>query len=164
MYGDLLTLTSVVATRFYKAAQGTVTSKSSLDIYEVAGDVIDSFRERQVTVADLIWINQASIAGVDLDRKVSPKTLKRWLTPVDSVQTALTQDHTIQLAGQAEFTCLWFQKPLSAFVQGDSKVMAVTGPSGCGKTVLAASVAERMQRALGRKNFSTLFYSISKYS
>lgn len=57
---------------------------------------------------------------------------------------------------------MWFQKPLAAFVQGDSKVMAITGHSGSGKTVLSASVAERLQRAMGRKSFSTLYFSISK--
>lgn len=134
----------------------------SVDIYETCGDIIDSFRDRQAKVADLIWINQASISGIDLDRKVSPKTLKRWLTPIDPIQSALTQDHTVQLAGQAEFTCLWFQKPLSTFAQSEGRVMAVTGQAGSGKSVLAASIAERLQRALGRKNFSTLFYAISK--
>lgn len=40
----------------------------SLDIYEVCGDVIESFRDRQTKVADLIWVNQANISGVDLDK------------------------------------------------------------------------------------------------
>ena len=92
---------------------------------------------------------------------ISSKGLKRWLVPSDTALSTLTQDHTASLGGQADFTCLWFQKPLSTFIQGDTDIMAVTGPSGCGKSVLAASVIERLQRPLGRQMFSTLFYSIS---
>lgn len=163
MYGDLLTLTSVVAHRYYKVTQGITSATLSLDIYDVCSDVIESFRDRQETVTDLIWQHQARVEGIDLNKDLSAKTLRRWLVPMDPVQTTLTQDHTIQLAGQAEYTCLWFSKQLSSFVQGESKVMAVTGHSGCGKSVLAASVVERLQRALGRKTWSTLYYSIRKY-
>lgn len=53
MYGDLLTLTSVVATRFYKVSHGVAAAGTSLDIYEVCSTVIESFRERQEKVIDL---------------------------------------------------------------------------------------------------------------
>lgn len=164
MYGDLLTLTSVVATRYYKVVQGTASTTMTLDIYDVCHDVIQSFRDRQETVIDLIWAHQAQLEGLDLTTGLSTKSLRRWLLSMDTVQTTLTQDHTIYLVGQAESTCLWFQKPLGAFVQGHSKVMAVTGHSGSGKSVLAASTVERLQRPLGRKTFSTLYYAIRKSS
>ena len=91
------------------------------------------------------------------------KELKRWLLPNDPVVLTLTADHTAQLGERAEFTCEWFQKPLVSFIKEESKVMALTGQAGCGKTVIAASIVERLQRALGRKNFSTLYYRISKF-
>ncbi len=53
MYTDLLTLTSVVATRFYKVTQGIAASDTSLDIYDVCSDVIESFRDRKEKVIDL---------------------------------------------------------------------------------------------------------------
>ncbi|GAM91423.1 hypothetical protein ANO11243_094730 [Dothideomycetidae sp. 11243] len=87
--------------------------------------------------------------------------LSRWLSPADQVLAALTRDHTTFADEQAEFTCLWFQKPLSKFVQGAEKVMLITGKSGCGKTTLSSSIAERLQRPLGRKSFHTIFCSIS---
>lgn len=179
MYGDLLTLTSSVATRYYKAVHGMASSKMSLDIYEVCGSVIESFRDRQSQVAELIWKHQAQQEGFDLEHgelivptlkqnrlteraAVPINVLKRWLVPSDPVVSSLTTDHTTHLAGQAEFTCQWFQKPLSNFAQSESMVMAVTGREGSGKTVLSASIIERLQRSLGRTSFSTLFYSISK--
>lgn len=68
MYGDLLSLTSSVATRYYKAVRGMASSKMSLDIYEVCGNVIDSFRDRQTQVAELLWKHQAQAEGYDLDQ------------------------------------------------------------------------------------------------
>lgn len=87
--------------------------------------------------------------------------MHRWLSLNDQVVTTLSQDHTSYLGGQADLTGIWFQKPLSTFIQGDKQVMAVTGPAGSGKSVLAASAVERLQRSLGRQHFSTLFHSIS---
>lgn len=97
-----------------------------------------------------------------MSKGISAKALRAWLVSLDPIQTSLTQDHTVQLAGQAEFTCLWFQKNLSSFISSESKVMAVTGAQGSGKSVLAASIVERLQRTLGRKSFSTLYYAISE--
>lgn len=68
MYGDLLSLTSSVATRYYKAVHGMASSKMSLDIYEVCGSVIDSFRDRQTQVAELLWKHQAQAEGYDLEQ------------------------------------------------------------------------------------------------
>ena len=88
--------------------------------------------------------------------------LSRWLAPQDPVLASLSRDHTTFADHQAEFTCLWFQKHLSRFIQSNNSYLAVTGQPGCGKTVLAASIVERLQRPLGRRSFSTLFCSISK--
>ena len=42
-------------------------SKASLDIYEVCGNVIESFRDRQSEVAELLWKHQAQVEGFDLE-------------------------------------------------------------------------------------------------
>lgn len=83
IYGNLLTLTSLISIRFYKAAQGWslgfialcaqltalgASTSLSLDIYEICGDVMESFRERKIMATDLIWEQQAVVAGVDLEK------------------------------------------------------------------------------------------------
>jgi hypothetical protein len=36
-------------------------------IYEVCGSVIESFRDRQTQVAELLWKHQAQVEGFDLE-------------------------------------------------------------------------------------------------
>jgi tetratricopeptide (TPR) repeat protein len=60
-----------------------------------------------------------------------------------------------------EFTCLWFQKHLSKFLQSDKTVFLVTGQPGAGKTTLAGSIVERLQRPVNRKQIDTVFCSLS---
>ena len=78
MHADLLTLTSAVATRYYRAVHGQwlssiinalhtdtqagmTSSKTSLDVYEICGNVLNSFRDRQVKVAELIWSQSCNL-------------------------------------------------------------------------------------------------------
>lgn len=88
--------------------------------------------------------------------------LSNWLSPQDHVLATLTRDHTTYTDHQAEFTCLWFQKPLSKFILGNEKILLVNGEAGSGKTVLSASIADRLQRPISRKTVTTLFCSISE--
>jgi hypothetical protein len=60
-----------------------------------------------------------------------------------------------------EFTCLWFQKHLSKFFQSENNFFLVTGEPGAGKTTLAGSIVERLQRPMNRKQYDTLFCSLS---
>lgn len=61
-----------------------------------------------------------------------------------------------------EFTCLWFQKHLSRFIQQtDKNFFLVTGEPGAGKTTLAGSIVERLQRPVNRKQYDTLFCTLS---
>ncbi|KAF2454326.1 hypothetical protein BDY21DRAFT_353647 [Lineolata rhizophorae] len=161
MYTDLLTLVTSVAIRFYKAVHGMMSTSVSLDMYEVFGDTIESLNSRQAGVAEAIWTHQIQSDGLDTEEVLDVKSLRAWLAPQDRVLATLGRDHTTFMDQQAEFTCLWFQKPLSKFVQSNDAFMLLNGPMGSGKTVLASSIVERLQRPLGRKTFSTLFCSIS---
>lgn len=61
-----------------------------------------------------------------------------------------------------EFTCLWFQKHLSRFIQQTEKnFFLITGEPGAGKTTLAGSIVERLQRPVNRKQYDTLFCTLS---
>ncbi|OCL11089.1 hypothetical protein AOQ84DRAFT_425240 [Glonium stellatum] len=162
MYTDLLTLVTDVAIRFYKTANaGMMSSSVSFDMYEVFGDTIETFRSRQVKLTEAIWSYQIEDEGLNVNEALDVKMLSRWLAPQDHVLASLSRDHTTFADHQAEFTCLWFQKHLSRFIQSSNNHLTVTGQPGCGKTVLAASIVERLQRPLGRKSFSTLFCSIN---
>ncbi|KAF2812396.1 NACHT domain-containing protein [Mytilinidion resinicola] len=161
MYTDLLSLVVDVAIRFYKAVHGMLSSSVSLDMFEVFGDTIESLRSRQATVTEAIWSYQIENEGLDPSEVLDVKIISRWLSPEDRVLSSLGRDHTTFADHQAELTCLWFQKPLSKFLQSNTNYLLLTGQPGSGKTALAASIAERLQRPLGKKSFSSLFVSIS---
>lgn len=151
---------------------------ASLDIFEVFSDTIESFRSRQAKITELIWSYQIECEGIDNTEGMIDlllmrllltsivldlKTLSTWLAPPDRVLASLSRDHTTFADDQAEHTCLWFQSHLSQFIKSNKKYFSITGPSGSGKTVLAGSIADRLQRPMGRKSFDTLFFSISKF-
>lgn len=149
----------------------------SLDIFEVFGETIESFRSRQDTVVELIWGYQ--IEKEELNERegtvpgtlflsvmliiiaIDAKVLSRWLAPQDRVLATLTRDHSTFVDSQVEFTCLWFQKHLSRFMQSEKPLMLVTGQPGGGKTTLAGSIVERLQRPINRKQYDTIFCSLS---
>ena len=89
------------------------------------------------------------------------KVLSRWLSPQDHVLATLNRDHSFFVDQQVEFTCLWFQKHLSRFLQSDKSLFLITGQPGAGKTTLAGSIVERLQRPVNRKQVDTLFCSLS---
>ncbi|KAH7137970.1 NACHT domain-containing protein [Dendryphion nanum] len=161
LYTDLLSLVVDVAVRFYKTVNGMTTSSVSLDIYEIFGETIETFRNRQNTIIEAIWSYQIDSEGLEEGEVLDVKILNKWLAPQDGVVATLSRDHAAFTEHQAEFTCLWFQRYLPKFVQSDHSVFLVTGRPGSGKTVLAGAIAERFQRPVSRKSFDTLFCSIN---
>jgi DNA replication protein DnaC len=152
----------------------------SLDMYEVFGDTIETFRARREKIKEAIWSFQIQNDGWDVaDGKcrrfnfhqsltncfiaVDLKVLSRWLAPQDRVLALLGRDHTAFADQQAEFTCLWFQDDLSKFIKGEDQFLLINGQPGSGKTTLAASIMDRLQRPFGRRQFSTLFCSIGMF-
>lgn len=161
MYTDLLTLVVEVAIRFYKTVHGMMpTQTTSLDIYEVFGDTIETFRLRRGKTSDAIWNYQIDAEGMDIEEALSIETLSNWLRPQDRVLDMLGTDHTTFADQQAEFTCLWFQDELVNFVKSSNECILLNGRAGSGKTTLAASIIERLQRPVARKNYSTIFCSV----
>lgn len=136
-------------------------SHAHLDIFEVFGETIQTFRSRKVEITQEIWNYQIENSGVEAEDALDVDVLSRWLTPQDPVLSSLSNDHTLFAEQQAEFTCLWFLKHLSHFMQCQDKFMLINGDSTSGKTVLAASIVERLQRPIGRKSYSTIFCSIN---
>lgn len=47
-------------------------SKTSIDICEISGSVIESFRDRQSQVAELLWKHQAQVEGFDMEHSKLP--------------------------------------------------------------------------------------------
>ncbi|KAJ4301643.1 hypothetical protein N0V90_003736 [Kalmusia sp. IMI 367209] len=176
MYTDLLSLVVDVAVTFYRAVKGTLlsvydeaftdllgmsSSSVNIDIFEAFGDTIDSFHSRQAKIVESIWNYQIDNEGLETGEAIDVKAISRWLAPQDRVLATLSRDHVIVAENQAEYTCLWFQKTLSRFVNGKEHSLHITGQSGSGKTTLAGSIADRLQRPINRKSFDTAFYSIN---
>lgn len=76
----------------------------------------------------------------------------------------ISRDYTIISDNQAEFTCMWFQKPLTRFINSKDLSFHITGQPGSGKTTLAGSIADRLQRPVAKKSYDTAYVSISEYS
>ncbi|KAF2843601.1 NACHT domain-containing protein [Patellaria atrata CBS 101060] len=161
MYTDLITLVTEVAIKLHKTVHGLISASASLDLYETFGDTIQTFRSRRNEIVEEIWKYQLDRQGVGLEEVIKVDVLDRWLSPQDHVSRILSQDHTTLADHQADFTGLWFQKHLSRFVQSNNKFLLITGESGSGKTILSASIADRLQRPINKKTFTTLFYSIN---
>jgi hypothetical protein len=89
------------------------------------------------------------------------RVLNQWLAPQDQVLATLNRDHSVFADQQVEFTCIWFQKHLSKFFKSDNTFMLVTGQPGAGKTTLAGSIVERLQRPINRKQYDTIFCSLT---
>ncbi|KAF2151611.1 hypothetical protein K461DRAFT_257013 [Myriangium duriaei CBS 260.36] len=162
LYADLVTLVVDVSVRLYKTVNGMTSGSASLDLYHVFGSTIDALEQRRDTIVHEIWRCRFQQEGYDEEEKVGQiDLLSRWLSPADQVLASLTKDFSTFTDDQAELTCMWFQKALQKFCLGTDKTMLLTGKPGCGKTVLSASIAERLQRSVNRKNFSVIFSSIS---
>ncbi|KXS96240.1 hypothetical protein AC579_6698 [Pseudocercospora musae] len=158
MYSDLLTLVVDVAVRFYKAVHGSSGEQASLDMYHVFGSTIQTFRERRDKLTKAIWKDQ--MESEDFGAEADVNVLERWLAPQDRILETLSLDHTLIADDLAEFTCVWFNDELGKFVKSSDSTLLVNGPQGSGKTTLAASLAERLQRPIARKTYSTIFVSV----
>lgn len=66
----------------------------SLDIFELFGDTIESFRARQNNVIELIWDSQIDGEEFEDGEALDVKTLSRWLAPQDRVLESLNRDHS----------------------------------------------------------------------
>lgn len=163
MYSDLLSLVVDVAITFYKAVKGMSTTSVSMDLFEVFGDTIDSFNSRQKKIVELLWSSQIDGHGLESGETADINAISRWLAPQDRVLATLSRDHTIIAENQAEFTCLWFQKPLTRFINGNDRLFHITGQPGSGKSTLAGSITDRLQRPISKKSFDTAYVSLSKY-
>ncbi|OAK96279.1 hypothetical protein IQ06DRAFT_229985 [Phaeosphaeriaceae sp. SRC1lsM3a] len=161
LYTDLLSLVVDVAVRFYKTVHGMTAGTVSLDIFELFGETIEAFRTRQNSVIELIWDSQIENEEFEEGEALDVKVLSRWLAPQDRVLASLNRDHSTFVGQQVELTCLWFQKYLSKFFQSQHNFFLVTGEPGAGKTTLAGSIVERLQRPMNRKQYETLFCSLS---
>ncbi|KAF2036681.1 hypothetical protein EK21DRAFT_105994 [Setomelanomma holmii] len=161
LYTDLLSLVVDVAIRFYKTVNGMTSGSVSLDIFELFGDTIEIFRTRQNAVIEIIWDSQIDNEEFEEGEALDVKVLSRWLAPQDRVLASLNRDHSTFVDQQVEFTCLWFQKHLSRFFQSENNFLLVTGEPGAGKTTIAGAIVERLQRPMNRKQYDTLFCSLS---
>ncbi|EFQ95319.1 hypothetical protein PTT_06770 [Pyrenophora teres f. teres 0-1] len=161
LYTDLIALVVDVAVKFYKTVKGMTPGSTSLDIFELFGETIETFRTRQNTVIELIWQSQIENEDFEEGEALDVQHLSRWLASQDRVIAAITRDHETYVDNQAEFTCLWFNKHMTKFFQSENRVFLVTGQSGAGKTTLAGSIVERLQRPMNRKQYDTLFCSLS---
>ncbi|KAI5360579.1 Putative AAA+ ATPase domain, tetratricopeptide-like helical domain superfamily [Septoria linicola] len=159
MYTDLLTLVVDVAVRFYRTVHGSEGQSASLDMYEIFGETITTFRQRREDITKAIWKDQIEADGAFED-VVDVDSLSRWLAPQDRILATLSQDHTLIANDLAEFTGIWFLDDLSQFVKSDNTSLLVNGPAGSGKTTLAAALAERLQRPVARKPYTTAFCSV----
>ena len=56
---------------------------------------------------------------------------------------------------------MWFQTHLTKYLNSNEPFLLVTGEAGNGKTTLAASIVERLQRPVSRKQYDTLFVTLS---
>ncbi|EME41438.1 hypothetical protein DOTSEDRAFT_46432 [Dothistroma septosporum NZE10] len=160
MYSDLLTLVVDVSVRFYKAVHSSSGASASLDLFEVFGDTIATFRHRRDSITELIWKQEIAGDNSDIDEAIEVSTLDRWLAPQDRVLATLELDHTLIADNLAEHTCVWFSDDLAKFVKGTEHSLLINGAPGSGKTTLAAALAERLQRPVARKSYAMLFYSV----
>jgi hypothetical protein len=75
---------------------------ASLDIFELFGETIESFRTRQNTVVELIWDSQIENEEFEEGEAIDVKVLSRWLAPQDRVIAALQRDHSTYVDQQVE--------------------------------------------------------------
>ena len=133
LYTDLLSFVVDVAIKFYKTVNGMVSGHVSLDIFQLFGDTIETFRTRQNSIIELVWDSQIDNESFEEGEALGVKLLSRWLAPEDRVLTSLNRDYSTFVDQQVEFTCIWFQKHLSKFIQSNNTFLLVTGQPGAGK-------------------------------
>lgn len=111
LYTDLLSLVVDVAVRFYKTVHGQLyhiykhftkvltclgmtAGSVSLDIFELFGETIETFRTRQNSVIELIWDSKIEHGEFEEGEALDVKVLSTWLAPQDRVLASLNRDHS----------------------------------------------------------------------
>jgi hypothetical protein len=89
----------VSSLRYPKTAQlltvpGMTAGSVSLDIFELFGETIETFRTRQNSVIELIWDSQIEKDEFEEGEALDVKVLSRWLSPQDRVLASLNRDHS----------------------------------------------------------------------
>jgi hypothetical protein len=79
---------------------------TNLDIFELFGDTIDTFRTRQNTVLEMIWDSQIENEDFEEGEALDVKHLSMWLAPQDRVISALNRDHETYVSTQAVRLCI----------------------------------------------------------
>jgi hypothetical protein len=119
LYTDLITLVVDVGIKFYKTVNGMLASipqRSSacannslgmtsgsvnLDIFELFGETIETFRGRQNTVIELIWQSQIENEDFEEGEAIDVQHLSRWLASQDRVISTINRDHEAYVDNQA---------------------------------------------------------------
>ncbi|KAG9386878.1 hypothetical protein A1F94_003628 [Pyrenophora tritici-repentis] len=101
LYTDLIALVVDVAVKFYKTVKGMTPGSTSLDIFELFGETIETFRTRQNTVIELIWQSQIENEEFEDGEAIDVQHLSRWLASQDRVIAAITRDHETYVDNQA---------------------------------------------------------------
>jgi hypothetical protein len=81
---------------------GMTSGSVSLDIFELFGDTIETFRARQNTIIELIWDSKIRTEEFEEGEALDVKVLSRWLAPQDRVIAALQRDHSTYVDQQVE--------------------------------------------------------------
>ena len=123
LYTDLITLVVDVAVKFYKTVNGTLapirqmssasansvgmtSGSANLDIFELFGETIETFRGRQNTVIELIWQSQIENEDFEEGEAIDVQHLSRWLASQDRVISTINRDHEAYVDNQAvRYTC-----------------------------------------------------------
>jgi hypothetical protein len=81
---------------------GMTTSRSAnLDIFELFGETIETFRGRQNTVIELIWQSQIENEDLEEGEAIEVQYLSRWLASQDRVISTINRDHEAYVDNQA---------------------------------------------------------------
>jgi hypothetical protein len=126
LYTDLITLVVDVAVKFYKTVNGMfapirqtpsasansvgMSGSANLDIFELFGETIETFRGRQNTVIELIWQSQIENEDLEEGEAIDVQHLSRWLASQDRVISTINRDHEAYVDNQAviyTYTILW---------------------------------------------------------
>ncbi|EAW15289.1 uncharacterized protein ACLA_059560 [Aspergillus clavatus NRRL 1] len=158
---DLVSLVVSVATQFHQSIDSLTLGSVSIDIYSTSSTLIESFRSRCEQVGELIWRHQLSEAGLEDQKSISVKAIKRWLSPEDPVLTNIT-DFVANLAQEREeSTCLWMTPHLIQFLKGKQKTLAITGKPGSGKSILATVIHDHLQHPIAGVNYKSILVPIN---
>lgn len=158
-FADLLQIVTGISITFYQAVHSGKPS-TKIDIFSSFSSIIETFRLRVHRCSREMW-DAALMDHASDGRQV--EVLQRWLAPTDSVLAFLSSNHVSIACRPEQFTCIWFQSHLSAFLKSRENILLIEGKVGSGKTTLANWIIDRLQRPISRRHVSTIsfFYDYS---